>query len=163
MLQAKDIKKFIAKVPDDAYVTIRDGYITCVSNDHIVSLNQVGAEWRDDVCYHSDTAICKECPHVGGPKCGNEEAKYTNIKTTEEECLNELKNVGITADEACLTLGDRIEEMNSNFARSLAEIGIDIEGKDLLEIIAEIADKIKQLQIELDQTRHDLRKEMLFI
>lgn len=163
MLTAKDIKNFITKVPDDAYVTIRDGYITCVSNDHIVSLNQVGAEWRDDICYHSDTAICKECPHVGGPKCGNEEMKYTGIETTEEECLNELKNVGITIDEEGPTLGDTVKEINSKFVRSLAEIGIDAEEKDLFEIIAEMANKINQLQVDLDQAKRDLRTEMLFV
>lgn len=87
------------------------------------------------------------CGGFGLPQ--SEEAKYTNIKTTEEECLNELKNVGITIDEEGPTLGDTVKEINSKFARSFAEIGIDIEGKDLFEIIAEMADKINQLQRDL--------------
>lgn len=133
MLTAKNIKNFIAEVPDDTCVTIRDGYITCVFNDHVVSLNKFGAEWTE------------------------------NVAIIAEEHLNELENISITADEAGPTLGDQIKEINSKFTRSLAEIGIDIEEKDLFEIIAEMANKINQLQVELDQTKRDLRMEMLFV
>lgn len=119
MLTAKDIKKFIEKIPDDTYVTIRDGYITCVFNDHVVSFNSVGAEWTE------------------------------NVAIIAEEHSNELENISLTIDKAGPTLGDKVEEINSKFARSLAGIGIDTEGKDLLEIVAEMADKINKLQIDL--------------
>ena len=132
MLTAKDIKKFIAEVPDDTYVTIRDGYITCVFHDHVVSLNRVGAKWTE------------------------------NVAIIEEECVNKPKDVGLTIDEAGPTLGNTIEEINSKFVRSFAEIGIDTEGKDLLEIIAEMANTINRLQIELDRVKRELRMEMLF-
>ena len=87
--------------------------------------------------------------------------KYTSIKTIEE-CLNELENISLTIDEAGPTLGDKVEEINSKFVRSFAEIGIDTEGKDLLEIIAEMANTINRLQIELDRVKRELRMEMLF-
>lgn len=80
----------------------------------------------------------------------------------QEEHLNELANISLTIDEAGPTLGDKVEEINSKFTRSFAEIGIDTEGKDLLEIIAEMANIINRLQIELDQVKHNLRMEMLF-
>ena len=92
-----------------------------------------------------------------------EKVKYTNIKTTEEECLNELKNVGLVLDEEGPTLRQKVEEINSKFTRSFAGIGIDIEGKDLFEIMTEMADKINQLQIALDQVKSYLGMEMLFV
>lgn len=61
-------------------------------------------------------------------------------------------------DEAGPTLGQKVEEINSKFTQSLTHIGIETEGKDLLEIIAEMADKINQLQIDL----YNLKRETLF-
>ena len=74
-----------------------------------------------------------------------------------------IDSTNLTIDEPGPTLGQEVEEINSKFTQSLAHIGIDTEGKDLLEIIAEMADKINQLQIDLDNAKHDLGMEMLFI
>ena len=45
MLQAKDIKKFLTQIPDDAQVVLTDGIITCMFGENTLALNKFGAEW----------------------------------------------------------------------------------------------------------------------
>ena len=71
-LQAKDIKKFLAQIPDDAQVVLTDGIITCIFNGNTLALNKFGAEWDNGVGYYSDTVVCGECTHFDCSKCGKD-------------------------------------------------------------------------------------------
>ena len=72
MLQARDIKKFLLQVPDDAKVVLTDGIITCVFGENTLALNKFGAEWENGVGYYSSTTVCGECAHFDCSKCGKE-------------------------------------------------------------------------------------------
>lgn len=72
MLQAKDIKKFLRQIPDNAQVILTDGIITCLFNENIVAFNKFGAEWNNGIGYYSDIVVCGECTHFDCSKCGKE-------------------------------------------------------------------------------------------
>lgn len=70
VLQARDVKRFLLQIPDDAQVILTDGIITCLFNDSTLALNKFGAEWNNGVGYYSNTAVCGECAHFDCAKCG---------------------------------------------------------------------------------------------
>jgi hypothetical protein len=72
MLQAKDIKKFLRQIPDDAQVILTDGIITCMFGENTLAINKFGAEWDNGVGYYSSTVVCGECVHFDCSKCGKE-------------------------------------------------------------------------------------------
>ena len=73
MLHAKDIKKFLIQIPDDAQVILTDGIITCLFNGNTLALNKFGAEWDNGVGYKPGyTRCCGECSHFDCSKCGEE-------------------------------------------------------------------------------------------
>jgi hypothetical protein len=72
MLQVKDIKNFLAQIPDNAQVVLADGIITCVFDKNVFALNKFGAKWDNGVGYYSDTVCCGECSHFDCSKCGKE-------------------------------------------------------------------------------------------
>ena len=72
MLQAKDVKQFLSKIPDSARVIITNGIIACLFDDNTVALNKFGAEWENGIGYYSNTIICGECTHFDCSKCGKE-------------------------------------------------------------------------------------------
>lgn len=49
-----------------------------------------------------------------------------------------------------------IERIQTKFNKSLRSIGINPENKDLLEIIAELADEIQRVQIDLYNFQKEL-------
>lgn len=72
MLRAKDVKKFLLQIPDDAQVVITDGIITFLFNGNTLALNKFGAEWDNGVGYYSSTIMCGECTHFDCSKCRKE-------------------------------------------------------------------------------------------
>ena len=72
MIQAKDIKKFLTQIPDNAQVILTDGIITCLFDDNTLAFNKFGAELDNGVGYYSDTVVCGECTHFDCSKCGKE-------------------------------------------------------------------------------------------
>ena len=69
MLQAKDIKKFLLQVPDDAKIVLTDGIITCIFGENALALNKFGAEWDNGVGYRNSTTCCGECLHFDCSQC----------------------------------------------------------------------------------------------
>lgn len=69
MLQAKNIKKYLLQIPDEAEVILKDGSITFVFDDNVLALNKFGAELDNGVGY-IDGECCGECPHFDCSKCG---------------------------------------------------------------------------------------------
>ena len=72
MLQAKEVKRLLFQIPDNAQVIFTDGVITCVFGENALALNKFGAEWNNGVGYYSDTVVCGECTHFDCSKCGKE-------------------------------------------------------------------------------------------
>lgn len=68
-LQAKDLKKFLLQIPDDAQVVLTDGIITFLFDGNTLALNKFSAEWDNGVGYYSSAVICGECTHFDCSKC----------------------------------------------------------------------------------------------
>lgn len=71
MLQAKDVKKFLLQIPDDAQVIFSDGFLTFMFDSNTLILNRYGAEWDNGVGY-IDGKCCGECTHFDCLKCREE-------------------------------------------------------------------------------------------
>lgn len=71
MLQSKDVKNFLKKIPDNAQVIFSDGIITCLFGENTLALNKFGAEWDNGVGYINGKC-CGECTHFDCSKCGKE-------------------------------------------------------------------------------------------
>lgn len=53
---------------------------------------------------------------------------------------------------------DGRNQIITNYENSLRSIGIDARGKDLLEVIADIATEIDRINCELDSLRKEIRE-----
>ena len=54
----------------------------------------------------------------------------------------------------------RIDDIRHKYTQALISIGINPEGKDLLEVIAELADELNRTKAELYQFKNEIRKEL---
>ena len=54
----------------------------------------------------------------------------------------------------------RPEEIRHTLTSSLISIGINPDGKDLLEIIAELADEFNKIKVELHHVKNEIGKEL---
>lgn len=54
----------------------------------------------------------------------------------------------------------RIDNIRHKYTQALIGIGIDPEGKDLLEVIAELADELNRTKAELYHFKDEIRKEL---
>lgn len=54
----------------------------------------------------------------------------------------------------------RAEDIIHTFTNSLISIGINPDGKDLLEIIAELANELNKIKAELYNFKNEMRKEL---
>lgn len=51
---------------------------------------------------------------------------------------------------------DKVNRIINNYEVALLRIGIDVRGKDLLEVIAELADELNKTKVELLDLKNEL-------
>lgn len=104
---------------------------------------------------------------VEGDKIMDEFLKMRLESAKEQELYEDMMENALHVSKLSNELVDRAVDIKCKFTNSLISIGIDPTNKDLLEVIADLADelnriilKLNDLQIEFYNFQCEVRKEL---